>query len=102
MGTNYYATEKACPTCKRRDNFHIGKSSAGWKFAFQINGEIYKSIEDFKNWLKGKKIEDEYNRKISHKDFWKMVDAKQAITDPEESRDVIIIDGYHFFDHEFS
>jgi hypothetical protein len=35
MGTNYYLRQTACSGCGRYDEFHIGKSSAGWSFSFR-------------------------------------------------------------------
>ena len=36
MGTNYYTMKEApCPTCAHGgEDYHIGKSSGGWKFLF--------------------------------------------------------------------
>lgn len=79
MGTNYYVTTNVCPTCGRGDErIHVGKSSMGWSFSFAWNdGEYYKSLAEFKKWLKGKKILDEYDKPISQKEFWEMVEAKK-------------------------
>jgi hypothetical protein len=102
MGTNYYARVNICPTCNHaEDEVHLGKSSYGWQFAFHLHGEHYKNIDEMKKWLKGKDIFDEYGKKITHKDFWKMVETKQGITDPE-STDSINIGGYKFYERDFS
>lgn len=104
MGTNYYAKINICPTCKKpEEEIHLGKSSAGWQFSFQYNnGRFYKNIKEMKKWLFNKEIENEYGEKVSYNDFWKMVKEKQKIIDPEKLNDEIIIDGYKFFNREFS
>lgn len=35
MGTNFYLRQTACGGCGRYDEYHIGKRSAGWSFAFR-------------------------------------------------------------------
>jgi len=102
MSTNYYTKVNYCDKCGRGDEIHLGKSSGGWKFNFQYNnGMFYKNVDEMKLWLRDKKIENEYGKEVSCKDFWEMVKAKQKIKDPEET-DAIIIDGYKFFNREFS
>lgn len=83
MGTNYYGIgREACSECNRPyddKEIHIGKSSAGWTFSFAWNdGEYYKTADEFKEWLKKKKIVDEYGREISNEEFWDMVKVKQG------------------------
>lgn len=70
MGTNYYLTTRACPTCgiSKFDKLHIGKSSMGWTFALHIYPAY--GITDFVSWLPlivatGTFIHDEYDRLIS-------------------------------------
>ena len=101
MGTNYYVKENVCPHCHRSSSdIHLGKSSGGWKFTFQYNeGYYYKNIKELKQWLKGKEIWDEYDRKITHKEFWDMVKSKQTNTTDECD---ISIDGYSFNNCDFS
>lgn len=62
MGTNYYATVPPCPHCGRTDErVHIGKSSAGWCFALMTHHDLgINTIEDWKRYLAGKVITDEY------------------------------------------
>jgi len=108
MGTNYYVKDKSqyCKYCKRGEELiHIGKSSAGWKFGFDMSHEKYKDIKTLKKFLKGKQIWDEYDRKITKKRFWGMVEWKQenvelSQTDFDETTKVI--DGYEFNTTEFS
>lgn len=54
-----------------------------------------------KEWLKNKDIFNEYGKQITQTDFWKMVETKQGIVDPE-STDSINIGGYKFYDRDFS
>lgn len=104
MGTNYYTKINICPTCKRaEEEVHLGKSSFGWKFLFQYNGgKFYKNVHEMKKWLSNKVIKNEYGEIVPCNEFWKMVKEKQKTTDPEEIKEYLIIDGYKFFDREFS
>ena len=107
MGTNYYAKIEECRECGRHEKIHLGKSSAGWVFSFQYNGgKYYKNAPEMKEWLKDKKIRDEYNRNVEHKDFWKLVDAKQSApnnhAEQYPSDTEYVIDGYSFSDVDFS
>ncbi len=108
MGCNYYVKTKKCKHCGYKpEGIHLGKSSGGWTFTFQYNGgQYYKNVKEMKEWLKDKKIEDEYYEEISHKDFWKMVNDKQkelnchAKQCPSQSN--FMVDGYSFSDCYFS
>lgn len=114
MGTNYYTKINECEKCGRNDTIHLGKSSAGWQFSFQYNGGIYyKNADEMKQWLRGRRIIDEYGHVISHEAFWHMVKAKQTDENqnhaqychknyPETRAREHIIDGYSFSDCEFS
>lgn len=106
MGTNYYIRADECKLCHRgSEKIHLGKSSWGWQFSFQYNGgEYYKDVKEMKLWLKGKQIWNEYDDKISHKEFWELVKEKKAGLNhakryPSETEQVI--DGYSFSDIEF-
>lgn len=112
MGTNYYTATKKCKECGHKpEGIHLGKSSLGWTFTFQYNGgQYYKNVKEMKKWLKGKKIENEYEEIISHKDFWAMVKSKQkeksnhameVFKVTASDRD-FVIDGHSFTDCEFS
>ena len=102
MGTNYYAQIKVCPKCKRPEKeLHIGKSSGGWMFLFRVNHEEYQTVAQLKKWLAKKVIRDEYGHKVSHKVFWRMVEGKQKLLKHGEYGE-INIDGYYFYDQEFS
>ena len=87
MGTNYYAIPKwndskiKSSIVKKvmKQGIHIGKSSCGWKFCFDHNNWKYfkqnkQSIVDFIN---SSNIKDEYDRKITPNEFWKLVESKK-------------------------
>ena len=104
MGTNYYAVERRV-TLNRRI-LHIGKSSAGWKFAFRgyLNKDdiVIKSVEDWKEFLKGDyAILDEYDREISYDDFFKMVEEKQKENNPDNFTTDVNVGGYRFWFEDF-
>lgn len=109
MGTNYYAqADVECPECGEkhlcRQGLHLGKSSFGWQFLFAFNGgEFYKDVPTMRKFIEGKNIYDEYNKPISHSEFWQMVDKKQSVSNPESSSEYILdIGGYRFMEGEFS
>lgn len=109
MGTNYYAYKKLTKEQKNKivqslendeydsvifdinqlsNKVHIGKQSYGWKFIFNPNLFKYyeptiKSIDDY---LRGDNIllKDEYGRKISIDEFWKMVENSKDKLDNRE------------------
>ena len=107
MGTNYYVQLNKCKECgKCEKEIHLGKSSSGWQFSFQYNnGEYYKNVPEMKKWLKDKDIYNEYNEKVSYKDFWKMVKNKmKGKNHTKECPDDITsfnIKGYSFTNCEF-
>jgi len=89
MGTNYYVTHNYCEHCQRGDKLHIGKSSCGWKFALKINPSKYNSLGEFKQWLVGKNITNEYGDRISYEELMKKIKSKSKdkshigrLTDP--------------------
>ena len=99
---------------------HIGKSSVGWLFNFQIQDtEIdgvkikWKSYEDVMSFLyeyvcKKKEfvIIDEYYRKISYTSFKDLVDSKQKdkhnLANPDNFHYCQNFNGYRFSDGDFS
>lgn len=103
MGTNYYAKINICHTCHRpEEEIHLGKSSWGWQFLFAYNdGDYYKDVAQLKDWLKDKEIFDEYDRPVTHEDFWKMIEDKQATVNPQDGH-FMTIDGYRFMNGQFS
>lgn len=107
MGTNYFVKLNICKLCRRTDDpIHLGKASYGWSFMLQANNyKFYRNWEEMKEWLKGKNIEDEYGEHISRKEFIKWVEDVKDIKDPEKvdyGTDLKIIDGYKFYDCDFS
>lgn len=114
MGTNYYHRTNVCEHCGRGDDdVHIGKSSGGWTFSFHGTAEI-RSWED---WLKvlrgGGEIFDEYERRVTLRDFIKLVDDKRTAElnhtiEMRNSPDGRYFDewlddcGHSFSGHEFS
>lgn len=63
MGTNYYVKTDACKCCGHKENdIHIGKFSAGWKFAFNSR---FKSAKEWFDFLKGKTVHNEYDEVVS-------------------------------------
>lgn len=115
MGTNYYIDQEGdCPTCTRTHicQVHLGKSSMGWKFTFAWNGgEYYKNLEEMREWTKGRQIYNEYDEKVSYKEFWDMVERKQnegldhityEHTRGSHLEHGVVVDGIYFMEGEFS
>ena len=108
MGTNFYVEpkDKECNLCHRPfHEIHLGKSSVGWKFLLQANGfKYYKNWLEMKKWLVGKKIVDEYGKVFKRKEFIEWVENKQNTLEPIEVyyEDYNFVDGYKFYDNEFS
>ena len=102
MGTNYYYYRtNICKTCGRFEEAHIGKSSAGWQFSFQMpEGVVIKSIGAMRTFLDGKIIFDEYGKTVTHEDFWEMVESKQGKSRSEHQ--LVDVQGYDFIDCDFS
>lgn len=76
MGTNYYATYNRCECCGRRDSVHIGKSSAGWRFAIEMHPTIYIDWREFEAFvLKGDvEIVDEYGKVHTSDELLKLIE----------------------------
>lgn len=106
MGTNYDIKFHICSKCDRYDEVHLGKSSAGWVFSLNLNSKKYysnwKEMQQFlkKEAMNGGQIYDEYGAKISVDDFIKLVELKQKAS--RYNQDGIFIDGYWFYDRDFS
>jgi len=110
MGTNYYAVKKK-PTIV--EPLHIGKSSYGWKFLFhEVNK--YNSFDDdleihtFEQWKEFLEtndeivILDEYDRKVSVKEFLELIEEKQKENNEENFAYCKNVNGYRFTDGDFS
>jgi hypothetical protein len=87
MGTNYYVANNYCDCCKRYDEMHIGKSSGGWAFSFRgykyPAAAEYADIDSWKKWkefLKDKKIVDEYGDTIDYVDFVNLIETVKSPT----------------------
>jgi len=77
MGTNYYVKSDICEKCGRGDeDLHIGKSSTGWCFGLKVYPDMnIHNLDDWKKYLKDKKVFDEYD------DFILLDDLMSVITD---------------------
>lgn len=80
MGTNYYTDDPRCDHCGRDgERFHIGKSSAGWKFLFAPYPEH--GLTSWRAWqafLANRVIVDEYGDVIDLADLKRLVETKQC------------------------
>ena len=108
MGTNYYAVEKK-PSLRRR-TFHIGKASAGWKFVFRGYQDassdipVILSFDTWKHILRPDGdfvIFDEYNREVSNKEFFKMVNEMQSNENKDNFTHDVNVGGYRFYFNDF-
>lgn len=100
MGVNFYGRHP-----DRLGEFHLGKSSAGWKFVLQANGfRYYNDWPSMKEWFKDFQILDEYNYECSVAEFIEKVEAKQSgISQCDSLFDVsLTVGGYDFVDFDFS
>lgn len=80
MGTNYYVIENYCDHCKRGDQRHIGKSSAGWTFGLRVYPED--GIHEWDDWervLGGQRIVNEYGDVVT-------LDALRTVVTKREGR----------------
>lgn len=74
---------------ERKGEIHIGKSSYGWQFLFNLgirnytHGQSLKK-EDIDKWFRSGIIFDEYGDEISVDDFWALVDYKKDDMDYNE------------------
>ena len=105
MGTNYYLVkEKHCEHCghTHKEEKHIGKSSAGWKFLFYA-----KTAPNFKLMMKQilddeYRIEDEYRAVVNKYTFFDFVLEKQIHTKAYTSESYAKETNSSFFDpHEY-
>lgn len=108
MGTNYYLRTNLCSCCKRFNEQHIGKSSAGWKFIFHATWEL-RSADDWFKEIENSHglIFDEYGVERTIDEFKKLVTAKSIYASQKEryfSDDKLYwTDGnYDYSEHEFS
>ena len=59
------------------EKIHIGKSSAGWRFCFNHQGEKWLDFADFKEFVSQFEIFDEYGSSYTQEEFWTLVEKKQ-------------------------
>ncbi len=107
MGTNYYYQTEICPHCKRSEELHIGKSSAGWVFLFQAHEDPeIKSFQDYLNYFEKTpgKIMSEYKEEFSVSQFEEMINRLQSqdLRPRVGDRNWIDYYGYSFSDYNFS
>ena len=77
MGTNFYhfSDQVGAPTLMET-GLHIGKFSGGWVFHFQAYEKPeLKTVAQYKEFLKEGVIYNEYNEKVSYKEFWELVES---------------------------
>jgi len=75
MGTNYYVQIDKCKHCGRfSEEFHIGKSSAGWCFTLHIIPEMsIHTLGDWKKFWRDKTIADEYGRQLTEDEMLNII-----------------------------
>lgn len=75
MGTNYYMTVNACPSCGRGEReLHIGKSSGGWCFSLNTHpDDCLTSLEEWRAAWANNPIRDEYHRAVSPAEMERIV-----------------------------
>ena len=85
MGTNYYWIPDRCPTCKRGDQIHIGKSSAGWVFSLHVypKDDLH-SLEDWINVWRIGTIVDEYDETISADEMLRTITERARPGGPDQ------------------
>ena len=110
MGTNYYLVENR-PSTKR--GFHIGKSSAGWRFLFYKPSlwECDRPLNTFEQWRDFLKeateagthvIMNEYDEIVSYDWLMELIANKQKENSPDMFDNCDNVNGYRFCDGEFS
>lgn len=91
---------------------HIGKSSAGWNFIFNLNEKkYYNDKTSLILFLKENKIENEYGIEFDFDEFWYLVvenkkyngkPVKKNVESDQRYNKYITIDDLEFLDCEFS
>lgn len=118
MGTNYYLVKNKVSRCN--NSYHIGKSSHGWLFCFQIQDNkydtppvVWRNFEEVKDTLykytvKSKEfiIMNEYDEIIDYDDFIDYVQQKQTdefnINNPDNFTYCENVNGYRFTEGDFA
>ena len=81
MSTNYYVLpDDPCPCCGRQDAArHLGLSAYGWCFSLHIYpNEGLNTLEDWKKFLEGKKIVNEYDSPVTLEEMLKIITERQG------------------------
>lgn len=117
MGCNYYVTKNG-PSAF--GGYHLGKSSAGWLFNFQVQRNtwsdppvVWSTYEEVKAWLKHYTVDttdycivDEYDRVVPYREFIELVESKQSDefcrNNPDNFSYSKNVFGYRFTDEDFS
>lgn len=98
MGTNYYSKRKRIIFMPAGHSVHIGKKSSGWKFLFHLHKGYYKDYKTLIEWLRHRYIYDEYGRRVTLKEFERIVKESQ---DQKDHEGADVIDGYDFYEGDF-
>lgn len=100
MGTNFYVELPPCECCGRTyESKHIGKSSAGWCFSLHVYPEEgINTLQDWKKYLQGKTIVNEYGENVSFERLIQTITCRQhLLADVELNRHEI--DGHFCVGH---
>lgn len=90
MGTNYYAHKNECKCCGRAESImHIGKRSAGWRFALHVEriGNLDNeptSLEEWKAIFANREytLRDEYRHVVSADDMLSIIIDRKGTGKP--------------------
>ena len=110
MSTNYYAVRKE--PCLYNREIHLGNSSAGWLFLFREHNDIH-TFPQFVRWLENNVdtgewvLFDEYNKQITKEYLLDLIEYKQNDIRCKNNPDNFSygfknVDGYRFYDEDFS
>lgn len=92
------------------EDIHIGKSSGGWDFLFQLNDKkYYHDKASMIEFIKECQIVDEYDRELTFDKFWSEIVFDRTWNglptkknrDSLYSNEYIVIDNLEFLDCEF-
>lgn len=99
MSTNYYAVED--PTVPHYEGVHLGKRAGGWVFQFKwhVGEHPYRNFDEFKEYVRGRVVKDEYDELWESEEFIDMVEGwceENDRTPDTSKKSVWVIDGYYF------
>lgn len=106
MWTNYYIRNNICNHCNRYDEEHLWKSSWWRDFSIRHHKDKYNSWNEFKEYLKWKKIFNEYWEEQEYNEFIEIIEIKKkqhpfAHNKWEKDSYWKYIDWYYFLDCDF-